>query len=174
MKNLSEIASFYWVIPIIILIFLTLLWVEDRKEKKPILIAFFLLYFAVYSYLVFFYRIPIARYRLNATLFHTYQRGFDGLQIKNLSTVRQIILNILLYIPLGMMLSSASRGRKLFSLTTGIIISVATEAIQYFSRRGYADIDDLFNNMIGCILGILLFVAIVRIKHKKQPQQNPE
>ena len=168
MKNLSEIASFYWVVSIIIVIFLILLWVEGKKEKKAVLAVLFVLYFAVYSYIVFFYRTPASRYRLITSLFHTYQGGFDGLQIKNIPAVKQIALNILLYLPLGMILASAMQGRRLMPILICFFVSFATEIIQYYSRRGYADIDDVLNNTIGCIMGVHILTITMRRKIRLQ------
>lgn len=56
------------------------------------------------------------------------------------------------------------------SIVIGFFVSVFTETIQYFSRMGYAEFDDVFHNMIGLLIGIL----IMRITIKKIDRRNRE
>lgn len=58
-----------------------------------------------------------------------------------------IFLNILLFIPLGFLIG----GWK--GLIAGFILSVTIEIVQYISRLGYCELDDIFNNTIGTGIG---------------------
>lgn len=59
-----------------------------------------------------------------------------------------IIKNIALFVPLGLIID----GRK------GVVIcfslSCAIEATQYFTRLGYCELDDILNNTIGALIGV--------------------
>ena len=73
--------------------------------------------------------------------------------------LRNIIGNILLFIPLGFM---ASILRKSFdkwwkACLLGIGVSMIIEIMQFFTHSGYSDIDDIVLNSIGCIVGFLCF-----------------
>lgn len=63
-----------------------------------------------------------------------------------------ITLNILLFIPLGFLL-----GRKGWkAILFGFLFSTFIELIQYIAVLGYCEADDVLNNTIGCVLGVLL------------------
>ena len=59
-----------------------------------------------------------------------------------------IILNILLFVPLGLIIG----GWK--GLIIGFILSGSLEAIQYYFRIGYCELDDILNNTIGTAIGV--------------------
>ena len=56
-------------------------------------------------------------------------------------------------------------------LLVGICVSIVTELLQGLTRLGWADIDDLFNNTVGLLVGVLLFqfirfvISMIRIKN---------
>jgi len=65
------------------------------------------------------------------------------------------VLNILLFIPLRYLLPSDLRLPKVIFIC--IILSVLTETIQYITRLGWWDLEDIFNNLIGTIIGIGIY-----------------
>ena len=80
-----------------------------------------------------------------------------------------IILNILLFVPLGFFLQAAvpawrSSWKK--SLPAGILFSVCIEIIQIFSGRLF-EIDDILANSSGVLLGILLFSSFTEIRKRE-------
>ncbi len=76
-----------------------------------------------------------------------------------------ILQNIALFVPLGylvMSLVSARTSRKkalLLTVLLGFACSLLIECAQYFTGRGMADADDLFNNTLGTLLGAGLAAA---------------
>lgn len=65
-----------------------------------------------------------------------------------------IVLNILLFIPLGFLL-----GRKGWkAILFGFLLSAFIELAQYVFLLGYCEADDVLNNTIGCVLGVLLCI----------------
>lgn len=65
-----------------------------------------------------------------------------------------ILLNILLFIPLGFLIG----GWK--GILCGFILSCGIELTQYFCRLGYCELDDVLNNTIGSAIGVGLNVVI--------------
>lgn len=59
-----------------------------------------------------------------------------------------ILLNILLFVPLGIIIG----GWK--GLIIGFVLSGTIEATQYFFRIGYCELDDILNNTIGASIGV--------------------
>ena len=99
--------------------------------------------------------------------------------------VRQILLNIALFSPLGYLVSSTAEHRNLSQKTKKqvlgnprgrtvvqtvllcLLFSVIIEMIQFFSGRGSLDVDDLINNSIGALVGAAGYAVI----GKKLPQK---
>lgn len=63
-----------------------------------------------------------------------------------------IVLNILLFIPLGFLLGD--KGWK--AILYGFLLSAFIECAQYLFLLGYCEADDVLHNTIGCGLGVLL------------------
>ena len=64
--------------------------------------------------------------------------------------------NVLCFVPLGVFLSMGGRRFwPMLGLAFGLILGV--ELLQYFSTLGYFDIDDLVSNLLGVLLGRLLW-----------------
>ena len=61
-----------------------------------------------------------------------------------------IILNILLFVPLGLIIG----GWK--GLFIGLVLSGSLEAIQFYFRIGYCELDDILNNTIGTAIGVCI------------------
>ena len=72
---------------------------------------------------------------------------------------RQIVLNIILFIPFGFTLSTylnchkANRPLFLSVLLTAFFLSTSVEALQYLTSRGYTEVDDVINNTLGAVIG---------------------
>lgn len=64
-----------------------------------------------------------------------------------------IVLNILLFIPLGFLLGGKGWKAVLF----GFLISAFIELTQYVFLLGYCEADDVLNNTIGTAIGLGLY-----------------
>ena len=78
-----------------------------------------------------------------------------------------IIQNILLFIPLGLLCGGWKGILMSFCLSCGI------EVFQYFSRFGFCQVYDVINNVIGATIGVLIVHLIKRLISKKK-QNNTE
>ncbi len=91
-----------------------------------------------------------------------------GLHVENMTLFVAILLNILLYIPLGYLLPFTwrwFRSRRLLSwrvILVGFACSALTEITQLVCRIGLFEFDDMINNTLGCALGCLLYSLIMR------------
>lgn len=75
--------------------------------------------------------------------------------------IKQIIYNIILFVPYGLLLPAAIKKMRKCSMIVIVIMvtTVLIEVIQYFIGRS-ADIDDIIMNLFGGILGYGLFLMI--------------
>lgn len=77
---------------------------------------------------------------------------------------RQVIGNIVLFVPLGYFATSYCKIKKFGTITLmTILISGIIETVQYFIGRSF-DIDDVILNVVGGILGFLIYICLNAIK----------
>ncbi|GEM_PF-661318 len=72
---------------------------------------------------------------------------------------KDVIINTMLFAPLGFMLAMRSKGRRRrpLLLLAAFAISVCAEALQYLLAVGVADITDVICNTVGAALGFALY-----------------
>ncbi len=80
-----------------------------------------------------------------------------------------ILLNILLYIPLGYLLPFIFEKLKGWQVVLiAFLCSVLTELTQLIFRLGCFEFDDIINNTLGAVLGWIMYLCIFRWVKKKQ------
>lgn len=79
------------------------------------------------------------------------------------------LLNIAMFMPFGILLPLAFPRfqRWNWMLPAGLGTSLAIEIIQFFTGRGQADVDDLFCNTLGAMLGFCLCLAALSLSRKE-------
>lgn len=76
----------------------------------------------------------------------------------------QIIENILLFIPLGVISAPIWKWGGVFFAAS---LSCGIELIQLISRRGLFEFDDIIHNTVGAVIGCLLYMLI----HKNEGKE---
>lgn len=110
-----------------------------RKLKKQTLLLLYFIYFLALFYLLFLKNI-----------------GTQGLSLNPLSFARELywgshfvpIMNLLMFIPLGLLFSS-----RLSNLLLCLLTLFSVESIQYFGHLGVFDLGDITLNMLGILIG---------------------
>ena len=117
------------------------------------------MYICCLAYITIGSRIPGFTRTLYFLPFHSYIDWIRGTAGQG----KSILLNIILFIPLGYFLSNnlLSKAKVLW---TCCLITIFIECIQLISYRGYFDVDDIINNCLGGIIGILIYDISYRIK----------
>ena len=107
--------------------------------------------------------------RMNFKLFWSYKTALTwsgGLKIPNSRILEEICLNILMFIPLGYILPEVFKcfAEKLWKvISAGCLLSVIIEVGQYILHVGLCELDDVFNNTLGCFMGLLIWGIIRRV-----------
>ena len=84
----------------------------------------------------------------------------SGLLIEN-------IMNVIMFVPVGVLLGSSSSKMIMWkSLLFGGGLSIIIEVIQYYSKRGVAEFDDVMHNTMGCVIGFGVYF-IMRYLYEK-------
>ena len=129
---------------------------RDGERKKRIVsmipIAIYAIYLAILLVITFFSRESGSRNGgMDMELFSTW-----GINTRNNAYV---VENVLLFVPYGFVCSWAfSWARNFFACVLfGAATSVLVECLQLVTGRGFFQIDDILTNILGTIVGFLLF-----------------
>lgn len=77
--------------------------------------------------------------------------------------LEEIVLNILLYIPMGYLLPFVFEKLKAWQVVAiGLCCSVLTEVTQLVCKIGLFEFDDMLNNTMGCVIGLAIYMVVVR------------
>ena len=84
------------------------------------------------------------------------------------SNLNEIIVNIVIFIPIGMVgMLIYKRFKIVKSVTYGFMLSLLIEVSQFILKRGYFEIDDLIKNSLGTFFGCLIACIYLFYKSKK-------
>ncbi|MBQ4617217.1 MAG: VanZ family protein [Clostridia bacterium] len=92
----------------------------------------------------------------------------------------QMVLNIVLFFPLGlslpMVFSRRMRHPLWLTFGCGVLLSVLIEALQWMLARGYTEVDDVMLNGIGTACGLLAYTVAWRLRrgNKTKKGENDE
>lgn len=141
-------------------------------------------FFIFFSYIIFLFFLTILRLDLNINshletiklIKLNKQEGFWNINLIPFKTIKtyyleylkdyvtfksmfsNIIGNILIYIPFGYLLSSIIKKKFIFLCFIFILL---IETFQFLTMLGFFDIDDIFLNLIGCIIGYFISKIIL-------------
>ena len=95
-------------------------------------------------------------------LFYSYREAWYSF---SMAEWRNIVLNILLFVPLGFLLPLGIRSFRRFWATylTGLAVTVLIESVQFVLGRGVAEADDILNNFLGTMIGYGCYVLFHEI-----------
>ena len=126
-------------------------------------------------YFAFLIRQPGDHGGINTEPFWEAKRAFtllgptilSGFKITSKALFMDIVLNILLFVPFGMIVPVLfQKLRRIWVVPLGLLCSFCIEGIQYLTALGMADVDDLINNTIGALLGFLIYLLFIRHSEK--------
>lgn len=70
-------------------------------------------------------------------------------------------MNVAVFLPVGLFLGMSFKKIKLLGVALiAFCISTSIEALQFFFWKGFAELDDVIHNTLGCIIGYGIFKAI--------------
>ena len=107
---------------------------------------------------------------INLHLFSSYKDVYNNF---SLGEWRNIILNILMFVPIGFMIPLIFKKceRCYITYLVGFGITLFIEILQLVSKRGIFELDDIINNSLGCAIGygiVMLFISLFKRKKVNQ------
>ena len=150
--------------------------VRGRSYKRKAELGSLLLYFLLLIYATFLSRTVAETYSYRLTVMNSARQAFalDGnlwelikgdfslLHISDPSSLEGIVINILLFVPLGFLIARIWSLHWWQVMTIGMITSAAIEILQLVTKLGMLDVDDWIFNTLGTALGVGLQCLISR------------
>lgn len=144
----------------------------NKKNNNLFLWVCFLAYLLLLGYLLFysarFGRVGNEEYRYNLTFLQEIERFYNlGMRTGDWSLfVLNVCGNIVVFIPIGMFLPKLiNRCKKLLPTTLFTFeLSLCVELIQLVTKTGSFDVDDLFLNTIGGVIGYIIYITCHGVK----------
>jgi len=154
------------------------------KYNKWVIWCVFLAYCLGSLYFTLLTRQPGTEFSTELTPFRSYSRLFEPFYkgvnypssfvkafLYNVPPFASIILNILLYYPLGYLLPILfPKIKPKHVILIGCLCSIATEATQYLLKMGWCETDDVIHNTLGTAIGV--WVWHLQSKRLNKPQTN--
>ena len=146
--------------------------VKMRKYLRVIELILLCGYVFYILYLTLLCRTPRTFYQYNYKLFWSYQYFFD----QDHPQGRQIILNILFFVPFGFLLSAVLNSfhikskKKIFLITivAACLLSATIEFLQLILKLGFSEFDDVMDNTAGAAIGALIYLPISAGREKRR------
>ncbi len=120
------------------------------RSKKQCL--WVILYFLCILYITVLSRTKSLNQIVKPIPFWSFIDWFKGNWARGVS----IALNVILFIPLGYLLTGLWKSKRV-PIITCLIVTIAIEIVQLITCRGYFDIDDIISNLIGSVVGVYCY-----------------
>ena len=139
--------------------------VIDKIQRNSFIL--FSVYNVVLLYFTVFGRYSQSYYRYETDVFASYRYLFESY---DMNTLQQITLNLMILIPVGFFLCLIikSRMKYFWALVISFVLTLLVEALQFVSRCGTFEVDDLINNMIGAVIGIAIYAVLKSLNIKRE------
>ncbi len=139
-----------------------------REKFRTVCFVLFIIYIVIIVYfLIFSDRIPNGERRVNLIPFTEIKRfiTYRGAAISNTSFMFNIVGNVVAFMPFGMLIRWArnKRTNAWIALLYSCSFTLLIETIQYITKLGVFDVDDIIMNTVGGMLGYLIYYITARI-----------
>lgn len=143
--------------------------------KRLLLYAIFTCYVVIVLGATMLNRGSVWHGSIQLHLFYSYREAWNSFSP---TEWRNIVLNILMFVPFGFLLPFVSEHFKTFWKTylAGFGFTLVIETLQLILEKGIFEVDDLFNNLLGAIIGYgcyRIFIFVYSFVQKKREKFLP-
>ena len=144
---------------------------------KKINIAQFIgsLILSAYTIALFYYtvfgRYSHEEYTQQIHIYVSYKYLFEHFGPQSL---RQVVLNIVMLIPFGFLMPIVIKAKRkyLITLLSAFALILFIESLQLIMQCGTFEVDDIFNNLLGTFIGMLLYFLLNKLIQKRKIKGN--
>lgn len=148
---------------------------SQKKKEKVVFRILFAIYVLLVIYFLFFAEmtgrtISDRTYHYNLILFKEIKRFIVYReQLGALAVTANLLGNILIFLPFGMLVPFLTKRFKKFWGVTLLTfeLSLLVELVQLVTKVGSCDVDDLLLNTVGGMLGFACYAIAVRCRRMK-------
>lgn len=108
----------------------------------------------------------------NLHLFRAWREAWNNFSVKNWANV---LLNVAMFVPMGALLPLLGKKLRKWYVTipAGFGASLAIELLQLAMGRGICDVDDLFCNTLGAVIGYFAIMTVLSACGEKGKRAKP-
>lgn len=157
-NDLCEIVPYIapgFYVGIVCVIFLLLLGRIATKKwiwKRAIPFFLFCSYVAIVIQIAYLSREPGSRTDVAFGLWDTWGT--------TLQAHSYVIENVMMFVPFGILFPMFGKWARYSCMIAAALSSIAIEGMQYVSKRGYCQLDDVVTNIMGAAIGYVVFLLI--------------
>lgn len=99
-------------------------------------------------------------YSFNFNFLSSYKEAWNNFDVR---TWQNLIFNIIMFVPLGIMLPFAHKKfhNIIYTLSLGLGFTMFIEFIQFVMNKGVFDMADIFNNLLGTLVGYSIVMTLI-------------
>ncbi|WP_186673783.1 VanZ family protein [Sporosarcina sp. BP05] len=138
---------------------------KNLSKKQLLLGALFICYIIMVIGVTFLNRGGNYQGRMDLSFLSSYREAWYSFSVSNWQFV---YLNILMFVPLGFLFPLLhSRFRKaVWTIGMAALFTLSIESVQLLTGYGIFEVDDLFNNLLGAIIGYGIIMGFITFKEK--------
>lgn len=104
---------------------------------------------------------------VNLHFLSSYKEAWNNFSVRNW---QYLIFNIIMFIPLGILLPLTHKRfqKLLYTLSVGFILTFVIEILQRITAFGIFELDDIFNNIIGTLVGYSIIMTVISLNKSQR------
>ena len=120
------------------------------------------LYIVVLLYFTVVGRYSHEEYEYQINFFTSYRWLFNS---NGEQVLRQLLINFVMLMPVGFLLPVVinAKHKFLFTMALSLLLTVFIETMQLITKCGSFEIDDIINNFVGAVIGMLIYMLLNKI-----------
>lgn len=143
-----------------------------KKRKRVVAWVLLVLYIGFIIYTTLLCRDSGNYRQYNFQLFWSYQRFFDDIEPQG----RQILLNILFFIPFGVLAPFCFDGnwnkKLVLTVASACFLSGTVEFLKLLYRLGFTEFDDVFDNTMGAAIGAVVVLILINLRRSRDDKSE--
>ena len=129
------------------------------------------LYIVVLLYFTVTGRYSHEEYEYQINFFTSYRWFF---QYNGEQVLRQLLINFVMLMPAGFLLPVAinAKHKYLITMALSLLLTLFIETMQLITKCGSFEVDDIINNFVGAVLGMLIYALCSKLLKSKINKVN--
>lgn len=141
----------------------------DKLQRNAAIILS--LYVVILLYFTVLGRYSHEEYENRIYFYYSYRRLIEHYDSQSM---RQILLNIAMLIPVGFLMPMTInfKGKYLKTIGISLLLIIVIELLQMLTKTGSCEVDDIINNLLGALLGMALYHMVFKLFKKHKPEKK--